>query len=288
MLWYKNFRRSFRKRALKKLIPFVGICACILLILLGMQTPHVASMVEGALLEVIGASISLWQQTEQAFNDFMRSFDANKTQHQLAALQKENQLLRQKILYLSSVSLENKALQSVLQMVKPLGNQKFCTASLITKANPVGNLMFLISAGSQNGIRKNQPVVSGQYIVGRIDAVSPHFSRVMPACHQDFRIPVIGLKTRTQGMIAGNGTAHPNLTYIRDDQLPQTEEIFVSSPEGGAFPSHLLVGKTLADHQKRSIQLFVHWKTLENVQVLLSYPRKIPLSLRSLTPESDQ
>jgi hypothetical protein len=128
-----------------------------------------------------------------------------------ARLLEENTKLRQWVYVARRLHTENTALQSLLHSVadpKP----KFVTARII--AGTMGSISntFVINSGSEDGVRKGQPVLSDKGFVGRIIAVSKNSARILLATDINSRIPVILESTRTRALMVGRNMERPRLT----------------------------------------------------------------------------
>lgn len=101
---------------------------------------------------------------------------------------------------------------------------------------------FLISAGSKDGLHKEQPVVVKEGVIGRLEKVGSHISRVLLLNDSSSRIPVITSQSQQMAILAGDGTFLPTLVYVGDVRKIQQGEHVVTSGMGGIFPAGLPVG----------------------------------------------
>lgn len=184
-------------------------------------------------------------------------------------LETENLVLHQKLVTLESVNQENKALRQLLNVVQKPEGKSIVTSVL---SSPLKNLnhTFLIGAGALQGIRKGHPVLSPPYgIVGQVDQVGENVSRVMPLTHRHSRIPVIGVSSRIEAIVAGDGSEAPVLTYLQENKPLTPAEVFVSSRYGGKFPYGYTVGRLQEDKSGQvRLRPFIVWDHLEFVQVM--------------------
>lgn len=198
---------------------------------------------------------------------FLENQNLIKEKHHLT---QENLELRQKVFALEKIREENKTLKEALHFVQSL-EENFLTADVLENPSKSLDKGFLIKAGSLHGIRKGQAVLSMGGVVGRIDQVSQHVARVIPLTHKNSRIPVISLSSRVEGILAGNGTIFPMLTYLQENQPLKNAEILVTSKYGGTFPAGYIVGYLHRDDQGQlKILPFISWGQLESVHVILS------------------
>ncbi len=262
----------------------------VFLCLICARIPWVESLVEKTLLETTGHLALFSQKSQEYLSLLIEKYSPSGNLQLVKKLEKENALLRNYFLQLKALQAENKILQKMAHLVSKDQFKKSYTAQVLTSPLRGWSKMFLVSAGTVNGVKQGQPVVCAEGILGRVDSVSEHFCRVMPLTHQDFRIPVLGIKTRVQGILAGNGSENPFLMYLQDDHPIKHKEIFISSAQGGAFPPGHLVGQITYNAQKKPFfKTFIPWRKLEYVQIVLTNPvipkeeRPMPLFNNTLT-----
>jgi rod shape-determining protein MreC len=119
------------------------------------------------------------------------------------------------------------------------------------------------------------PVIAPPGLVGRLTDVSWHVSKVLLFIDESSNVDAILQRTRTQGIIRGDGARGCELKYILKNQDVQEGEVVVSSGIGGVFPKGLLIGViSRADRQdaglffKISVTPFVDFSKLEEVLIL--------------------
>jgi rod shape-determining protein MreC len=156
-------------------------------------------------------------------------------------LQKENEKLKWQLQVLSTVAHENKGLRKLLNI--PMVDQYGHHAARIL-VSPYDGLhhFFLIEAGRKNGLEKNQAVVVQEGIIGRVEKVGKHISRVLLLNDSNSRIPVITQISQQQAILAGDGSFFPELVYVSDSRTIQPGESVVTSGMGGIFPAGIPVG----------------------------------------------
>jgi rod shape-determining protein MreC len=188
-------------------------------------------------------------------------------------LESENAQLREQLNFLHSIREENTLLRKTLNVVPFFAEKKFVTAAVLTSPLKGWNRTFLIGAGAADGVKKGQPVVSFDGVIGRVFQASAHVARVMPLTHKDSRIPIKGSSSRVEGILAGNGSAYPVLIYLQENEPLSLSEIIVTSQYDGAFPPGYRVGR-LEKNKKNQPQVvpFIPWNKLEIVQVITDLP----------------
>ena len=224
------------------------------------------------LIELDGRACAVWRGLRTTLEAPLGFFSPyRRLRQRIDALETQNQQLSAQLLEVLPLKPLYGALAEKLTLISPTNWQKFCTAWLLTTPLNTGNKMFLVAAGSKEGVRKGQPVVCSDGLVGRIDQVSAHFARVMPLTHQNFRVPVYGRTSHLQGILAGNGSPTLSLRFQKESGEGVPEEVWLTSSIGGGFPPGLVVGQApLAEHpQGPQVSPLIPWARLDFVHILL-------------------
>ena len=174
---------------------------------------------------------------------------------EMAALKRENSKLRttnESLLQWQAAARrlesENRALRGLLNFT-PGAHPRFITARIIVQGGGSFVQTMLINAGSNDGIRKGQAVLSGEGLVGRITDVGTRSARVLLVTDLNSRVPIIVESTRRRAILAGANTDLPHLnhlTAVKDtpliDSAVSPGDRIVTSGHGGVFPLGLPVG----------------------------------------------
>ncbi|TAN56689.1 MAG: rod shape-determining protein MreC [Rhodospirillales bacterium] len=167
---------------------------------------------------------------------------------QLAHIRTDNTVLRdenQKLMRWQEAAKrlesENAQLKSLLNFV-PGPDAGFVAARVVADSGGAFAHSVLINAGSTEGVRKGQAVVSGEGLVGRVHQVGQHSSRVLLLSDLNSHLPVMLETTRTRAIMTGDNSERPKLNYLSDTlRLVQGDRV-VTSGHGGVLPPGLPVG----------------------------------------------
>jgi rod shape-determining protein MreC len=193
----------------------------------------------------------------------------------LAALRAENVRLREenaRLLHWQTVARQldnqNKALSSQLNFV-PDPDPAFITARVIADTGGAFVHSMLINAGSREGVRKGQAVISGEVLVGRIADVGLRSARILLVTDINSRIPAVVESSRTKAILAGDNTDRPRLNYVSGNPGIAPGDRVVTSGDGNAFPPGMPIGTvaSVADGVIR-VEPFVHRHQLEFVTIV--------------------
>lgn len=104
---------------------------------------------------------------------------------------------------------------------------------------------IVIDKGSDDGVAKDMSVVSPQGVVGRIIETTGSTSRVLLSTDLRSNIDVILQRTRTKGIVEGNGNNGLILKYIRELDDVRVGDRLVTSGFAGIYPKGLTVGEVV-------------------------------------------
>ena len=182
-------------------------------------------------------------------------------------LKLENARLHQWQMVARKLQAENAALQALVGSVgehKP----KFISARVIAGTLGSFSNTMVVNAGSAQGLRKGQAVLSEAGLVGRIAEVANHSARVLLLTDINSRVPVVVQSTRVRSIMAGNNTGRPRLIHLPPNARVTPSERVVTSGHGGAFPPGLPIGVVAAVSDGGiEIQMFSEYHRLEFVRI---------------------
>ena len=178
---------------------------------------------------------------------------------ELEGVREENKGLHRKVIefslrnfWLNEERLENRRLRGLLDFRSEL-EYKVIPADLVAAEPNRRHFSVLINKGSDEGIRRNMPVVNMHGLVGKTVDVSPHTSVVQLMIDPSFRVSALDRRSRVYGIIRpGSGFS---LTL---DNVPLTEDIevgdgVISSGLGGIFPAGIKIGTVIAVETQKTL-----------------------------------
>jgi rod shape-determining protein MreC len=102
--------------------------------------------------------------------------------------------------------------------------------------------ILTIDKGSREGLKRDQPVITPDGIVGKLVEVFPHTSQVMEINDQTSGAGVLLEKTRMRGVLRGNAYGQPQIINVLPDDRVKPGEKVVTSGGDQIFPRGLAVG----------------------------------------------
>lgn len=163
----------------------------------------------------------------------------------------ENQALREQVeqLRLEQAALLEDAKQGQ-RLQELLGfRQKYIYATVPAQVIGTGgsdqSRILTIDKGSKDGLKRDQPVITPDGIVGKLVEVFPHTSQVLEINDQTSGAGVLLEKTRMRGVLRGNAYGQPQIINVLPDDRVKPGERVITSGGDQIFPRGLAVGTVL-------------------------------------------
>ena len=188
---------------------------------------------------------------------------------------KENEALKAELKELKSqnyntefLTNENKKLQKILDSKNNEENIYLISKVLLDKKSPFLKSIIL-NKGSSSGIIKGMPVISDNYLIGRVVEVNFLSSRVLLLNDLNSKIPVTFGTNAVQAILTGKGKQSPELEYLPEKfQATEGETVFTSGKDG-IFTPGIPIGKTKINGSLVNVKLFTDPNQLSFVKVSL-------------------
>lgn len=157
--------------------------------------------------------------------DLLNQFQVDSSR--IAELQNENNLLKQELGFFQQ------------------DQQEALVPAKIIQREPVSFLdNFVIDKGASDGIAKDMAVISHSILVGQIDEVYEHSSRVVLITSKDSIIQAMLQDSRAKGILRG-GLSGLFLENIVSDAEYKDGENIITSGLGGELKQGILIGKAV-------------------------------------------
>ncbi|MDD2455404.1 MAG: rod shape-determining protein MreC [Kiritimatiellae bacterium] len=189
-----------------------------------------------------------------------------------------NAMLERDVSRLRILAAENEALEADVARLRsvldftPAVDCRWIAAPVLSRGGTIAVWQSMrVAKGSLHGVRKGDPVVVPDGVVGRVADISPHTSEVMlitdPNSRVSCELETPGAEVgAVRGILYGGGTrpaADPQLTllyvieplrlrYLERDFEPPPRTRVVTSGLGQAFPRGLTVGYLLESSMERN------------------------------------
>jgi len=219
----------------------------------------------------IKVTAGLVQGTRNLWRDYV---DLRHLREENKHLQGEVAVLQRRIDQLEEQSLETQRLQRLLAM-RESPQAGFLTARVVGKDATNWFKTILLDRGSQEGVRRNQPVLAPDGLVGRVVEVTPTSAKVQLLTDPVSAVGGLVQRTRVTGIVSGNLGAGARVRYLPLLADVVVGDEVVTSGMGGVFPKGIPVGRITAVErrsgalfQEASLQPLADLGRLEEVMIL--------------------
>jgi len=189
---------------------------------------------------------------------------------------RENRLLKKKVAELSQyrdayTELKdlNARYESLLKLRTDPPVEMVTARTVSMSRGPFANNR-LVNAGSKDGVRFDNPVMTDHGLVGRVVGVSGDVSRVLMVTDVTSHVPVMILRSDGRAMLSGDGGGYPKLEWVRGQDTVKAGDQILTSGDGGVFPRGLPVGEAVkgVDGVWR-VKLYANQGSIDFVKILL-------------------
>lgn len=247
-------------------------------LLMTLQVRHesgVVTFTRQALLFVVSPFIKVTSATIQGVTATWRDYvDLRALREENKRLQLETTTLKRRLEQLQDQALETQRLERLLAM-RQASRAEFLTARVVGKDATNWFKTILLDRGSTDGIRRNQPVLAPDGLVGRVVEITPSSARVQLLTDPVSAVGGLIQRTRVTGIVSGNLGAGARVRYLPLMADVAVGDEVLTSGMGGVFPKGILIGritsverKSGALFQEATLQSAVDLSRLEEVLIL--------------------
>lgn len=203
----------------------------------------------------------------------------------IAALEAENDELRRQLL---TVDLDQAALEEYRKIlgVSALGDYEIVPAQVVAVASEAGYARTVtVDAGSRDGITREQTVLNGDGLVGRVIRVTPGTATILLLSDPEFAVGARLAQSGETGLAEGNGR-EPLSLELYDPQAPVEEGnvvVTLGSPNGRPFVPGVPIGEVTeviatpgALSRQALVEPFADLTSLDLVGIVIEPPRRDP------------
>lgn len=181
--------------------------------------------------------------------------DLGVSRSQFAALQLQNERLRNTVAALEEARLENARLQSLVNFGQATKLQAL-GAHVIGRPTQYDRVITL-DRGTADGVHEGMPVVgslgsvpskateasAAGGLIGQTIDVTAHSARVRLISDQSSGVAAMIQSNRAQGIVRGSVGGGLSLDFISHETTVRASDVVITSGMGGVFPKGLLIGE---------------------------------------------
>ena len=194
------FQFFVERRSLALLLGLFVVCFT--LMTLSVRFRGQSTLIERALLSLVGSTIQVADIPRKWSVELWQKYLLLKNAHE------ENIVLKQKLQSLRANHAQIQELKSKIARLEKLlaasRNQETPVrlARIVARNRSIYGESLLVDLGSQDGVRKNMPVMQQEGLVGRITRVGNNVSQVLTLLDSRSAVNVIAQDSRAQGLAA--------------------------------------------------------------------------------------
>lgn len=198
----------------------------------------------GGVSRIIAVPTTAIGRTANSIGNLLDTFEENRT-----LKSKLDQFAQDKV-RLQTVEEENRSLKKQLGLQATLTDYKTVSAVTISRSPTTWQSQLVINKGTNTGLKKGMPVLSGAGIIGRISEVNTTNAKValISDTSQDanrFAITIKGGSGDVNGIVTGFNREKNQLIMgqVTSDSTIKSGDLVETSGLGGVIPAGLYVGK---------------------------------------------
>jgi rod shape-determining protein MreC len=208
-----------------------------------------------AILLVVSPFIKITAATIHGVTGVWRDYvDLRSLREENTQLRQETATLKRRLEQLQDQALETQRLERLLAM-RQASQAEFLTARVVGKDATNWFKTILLDRGSLDGVRRNQPVLAPDGLIGKVVEVTPATARVQLLTDPMNAVGGLIQRTRVTGIVSGNLGAGARVRYLPLMADVVVGDEVVTSGMGGVFPKGILIGR-IAAVERRSGALF--------------------------------
>lgn len=253
------------------------LLAFLLMTLQVRQERAVVAFTRQAILLTVTPFIKITSLAVGSVTDVWHSYvDLRNVTDENTRLTREAGVLHRRIEQLEEQALETQRLQRLLAF-RETSQAQFLTARIVGKDVTNWFKTLLVDRGGQDGVRRNQPVVAPDGLVGRVVEVTLTSAKVQLLTDPVSAVGGLVQRTRVTGIVSGNLGAGTRVRYLPLLADVAVGDMVLTSGMGGVFPKGIPIGRITAVErrsgalfQEASLQPAVDLSRLEEVLILTS------------------
>jgi rod shape-determining protein MreC len=159
-------------------------------------------------------------------------------------LRRENDLLKQKLITLNEVYLENERLNRLLSL-KQKSSYRVIAAKVIGRPADSWSCAIIIDKGSYHGLKRGFVVINYLGLVGRVIETTFLTSKIMLINDPSLSVSAIVERSRQEGLVSGTLGSYLMMKYLPKDADIKVSDVILTSGLTSVYPKGLFVGTVI-------------------------------------------
>ncbi len=258
------------KNLIRKVFVILFIMFSFILIFIGKPDNFILSKTSGVVADIMSPFIKIISYPIYVVGSFIedvKNFSSVNAQN--SELRSEISKLKEQLNYFKQVEVENQQLRKISNF-KTNGVNYLLSSRVLGSSGSGFTHSFLIDAGASDGVKKYQGVLVDGYLVGQVNAVGSHYSRMILISDATSKIPIQIERTKTRAFLIGDNTDYPQVVHFENQEPVQIGDVVVTSGMGGNLPAGIPVGiiGSISEDNGIIIQPFVNKSNIDYIKVI--------------------
>ena len=230
----------------------------------GSTVNSITSAGTGVVVKVVDILVLPAKVVSWVYDFFYEIGTVRKQNVKLSEENKKLKLLKDKY---EALEIENKLLTDLLNFAT-LPDVKYVSAKVVAEESDAFAQAMVAYVGNED-VKKGDVVLSDKGVVGRIDTVRSSYAKIITLVDINSKIPVMIEKNRVRGILSGNNTPFPRLTFVPLDAEVSVGDKIVTSGVSGVFPAGLPIGQVVSVSKNEiKVKTFALLEKMEYVKIV--------------------
>ncbi|MGD9366960.1 MAG: rod shape-determining protein MreC [Desulfobacteraceae bacterium] len=199
----------------------------------------------------------------------------------LISVAEENELLRRELREARALNhrhreamLANQRLRRLLALEEEM-TQPVIAARVVGKDPSPWFQSVTVDKGTADGVRKGQPVINPEGIVGLVTDAAAHYAKVMLITDPNSAVDAVIQENRARGIVKGGTSGYCVLNFVLRKHPVAVGHLVISSGMDGVFPKGLPIGAVAAIVKQKAgifqdvtVAPYVDFERLEEVLIV--------------------
>ena len=255
----------------------ITIILLIILVFISNLKLNKFSYIENAFSNIImpiQSGITFLKNKLSGNDNYFATMDSLKKENE--KLKHKNTQLEEALRQLEVIQSENSTLKEYLNLTEQYKSYKTVPAYIINKDTSNYSSIFVINAGTDNGIEENMTGIAAEGLVGHVISVTKDTAKVQTL--EDTSNVVSSTLENSKDIVICRGTLNGNelkATYVSTDTVLTQGENLHTSGMGGIYPKGIFIGNIKKINETKNItdrsfivEAAVDFENLETVLVI--------------------
>ena len=258
------------KKLIRKSFVILFIIFSFILIFIGKPDNFILNKTSGLVADIMSPFVKVISYPIYWVGSFIEDIknfrDVNSKNMELKA---EVSKLKEQLNYFKQIEVENQQLRKITNFTTN-GVNYLLSTRVIGATGSGFTHSFLVDAGANDGVKKYQGVVVDGYLVGQINSVGNHYSRMILISDATSKIPVQVERTKTRAFLIGDNTDYPQLVHFENQEPVQIGDVVVTSGMGGNLPVGIPIGiiGSISEDNGIIVQPFIHKSNIDYIKIV--------------------